>query len=211
MRIVLLSVLIISPSAFGIVCQAPSQAMMEDRLRASYKLDSAENELREIVKEDSNYPIREEVKALKRRLRFTSRKKREPIYTELQAKFEQMIQNAETEPLIANFPYEKASSTVGTSEVGTLVMSMKNLNKEELDFLPEETLKKLDPTVKVHYFYPIDKFEYVLTFDGKDLPMRKAFTKMQVEHEHHCLSLKNLLKTQEGGGSQSGSGRASGT
>ena len=86
---------------------------------------------------------------------------------------------------IENFPVSGANSKL-TSETDSLAIEVSNVSKEDLDVLPPQVLDKLSNKVKIRYMYPYDKFEYVLTYDGREFPMQKALAKMQVDFEDAC-------------------------
>lgn len=168
------------------LCQAPSQSFMEQKLRESFQIAVGEAELREVVLDPRNYALREEIKGFHRRLKFSNRIERSAIETEIPPRFEQMIEITRRRDPIVNFPLDGATSIVSTSNETSIMISMTDLKKEDLDFMPPETLKKLGNEIKILYHYPIDRFEFLLTYDGEELPMAKALSKIQNEFEVAC-------------------------
>lgn len=170
-----------------VACHPPSLPFVEDRIRTTYRFDAGEKELKEIVTDQKNYTLREDVKALKRRLMFAKRREIPDITTELQTKFEQMISNVETEKVIADFPSKGASAVVSSSQEGMIKIDMDNLIQEDLEFIPVETRKKLGKTVSIHYKYPYDSFDYYVNYEGQEQPLTKALHKMLDEFQTACL------------------------
>jgi hypothetical protein len=168
-------------------CIPPAKPFVEEKLRNSYNLGLAEQELKDIVKDEKNYALREEVKSLKRRVMFSKRREQAPLISEIQTKFDQMILNVVPEEVIVDFPIRGASSTPYSSEDGDIIMSMNNLPQAELDFIPPETLKKLGKNVNVHYKYPYDTFDYYVTYEGNEVPLDRALQKMLDEFEDACI------------------------
>ena len=109
-----------------------------------------------------------------------------------------MAANADTEEVIKDYPFKGASSVVEPTEEGKLQITMDRLTDEGLDFIPPETFKKLDKKVTIQYNYPIDSFDYFLTFDGHKVPMEKAMYKMLTDFEDACA----LKKIENGAGSR---------
>lgn len=168
-------------------CIPPGQPFLEEKMRKSYHFDLGETELKDIVSDDKNYALREEVKALKRRLMFTKRREIPPLMEELKVNFDHMIVNTDSHNLITDFPARGSSAQISGTEDGTIMISMNNLSQEELDFIPPESLKKLGKGVNIHYKYPYDSFEYFVTYDGVEQPLSKAMYKMLDEFEDACI------------------------
>lgn len=170
----------------AIECQPPSQGHLEARLKESFHGKLAETELKEWMIHTSNGEVRRNIKELDRRIKFSpQRLEREELQAEAQIKFEQAIMNTGRPSEMDNFPAVGTHSKVyATKEALTLEMS--NLNKEDLDLIPKEVLDKLESKVKVNYYFPYDKFEYLLTYDGKELPMGNALLKVQKDMEKAC-------------------------
>ena len=168
-------------------CIPPSKPFVEEKLRSSYNLGLAEQELRDIVKDEKNYSLREDIKTLKRRIMFSKRREIAPLISEIQTKYDQMILNVVPEEVIGDFPIRGALSTPHSSEDGEIIMSMNNLPQAELDFIPPETLKKLGKNVNVHYKYPYDNFDYFVTYEGNEISLDRALQKMLGEFEDACI------------------------
>ena len=100
-------------------------------------------------------------------------------------KFEIMILNNGRSNEIADFPLAGAHSSLASSK-GAIDIEMTSLPKDGLEVFPPEILAKLSPKVKISYMYPYDKFQHVLTYDNKELPMDKALGKIQQDMESHC-------------------------
>ena len=168
-------------------CIPPGQPFLEEKLRKSYQVEAGEYELRDIVSDPKNYALREEVKALKRRLMFTKRRDIPPLMEEIKVNFDHMVVNTDSHNLITDFPSRGSQAQVRGTEDGTLMMGMDNLSQEELDFIPPESLKKLGKGISIHYKYPYDSFEYFVTYDGVEQPLSKAMYKMLDEFEDACI------------------------
>lgn len=183
----LLSLLILSHSLTIAAsdCHPPSQGHLEGVLKDSFYASKGESELREWMNHPNNTEIKKELKALDRRSKFTTRLKREELYAEAQVKFETAILNNERSDEMENFPVVGTRSKISTSQ-NTLILEMSNFSKDDLNVIPKEILEKLEPKVKINYYFPYDKFEYLLTYEGKELPMNKALQKVQAEMETLC-------------------------
>lgn len=180
-----LIVLIFVPiKAFG-WCQAPSSAFLESKLKESFQIESGERELKELVSDPKNYALREDVKSLDRRIKYSNRMDREQIAIETKQKFDQMIAVAGRGERIDNFPVEGAVSVFSTSN-NAISLEQNNLSKEDLDVLPPRVLDKLSNKVKIEYQYPYDKFEYIITYDGREMPFKRASNKIQNDFEDAC-------------------------
>ena len=166
-------------------CHPPSQGFLEGVVRESFHATEGENELREWMRHPKNSEIRNEIKALDRRSKFNTRLKREELLAESQIKYETAILNNERPADIEHFPVVGAHSKM-TASLGALTLEMSNLSKDDLSVIPKEILDKLDSKVKINYELPYDKFEYLLTYDGKELPMNKALGKVQEDMEKAC-------------------------
>lgn len=171
--------------SYGASCQAPGQSFLENKLKESFATDPAEKELKEIALDPKNYALREEVKSLNRRSMFANRIEMKEIQDKTQDKFSQMLGAVRNTNEIPDFPISGANSKL-TSENDSLAIEVNNVSKEQLDVLPPKILDKLSNKVKIRYMYPYDKFEYVLTYDGRELPMQAALGKMQMDFEDAC-------------------------
>jgi hypothetical protein len=167
-------------------CQAPSQPFFESRIRQSYMIETAEGKLKDVVHSLKNYPLREEIKELNLRLTSVEGDEKSLTSTEIQAKFDQMLENVHLALPLHDFPQKKANSIIKGSPESGLVMSMDNLSQDDVDFLPETILKKLGKNVKVEYFYPQKTFDYIFSYDGEEMPMAKVTRKIQKEFEVAC-------------------------
>jgi hypothetical protein len=181
---IFLQIIFYAGTAFG-QCQPPGQGFLEEKLKETFHVGQGEEELREWVGHRKNSVLREEVKSLDRRSKFSDRLEREDLLVQSKDKFDMMILNTERSSDMKDFPAEGAKSKMMSSK-GAMDIEMSNLSKDGLDVFAPEILAKLSPKVKVKYFYPYDKFEYVLTYDNKELPMGKALGKIQQEMEKAC-------------------------
>lgn len=177
-----------------VFCHPPSQAFFEEKLRRSFHFETGEKELKEVVSDPRNYSAREEVKTIKRQMVFANRIQSNTLREKLPPKFESMIDVTNRRGAIRDFPVEGSSANLGSSEDGALEISMENLSKEDLEFLPPTVLNKIGNKVKIKYQYPLDRFDYVVSYDGKDLPMERAFGKIQDDFEYACE--RNALEGQ---------------
>jgi hypothetical protein len=167
-------------------CQAPGQGFLEGRLKEAFFVTKGEEELREWVKHPKNISIREELRTLDRRFKFAQfRSQRESILEESKLRFEEIVDNNNRSSIIENFP-EKGTNSKIIPEHGHLSIEMSKLSKEKLNIFSKDVLEKLDSKVKVNYFYPYDRFEYVLAYNGKELPMQEALLQIQGEMETEC-------------------------
>ncbi len=167
-------------------CQAPGQGFMQIRLKETFHTTLAETELREWMTHPKNQEVRQTLKALDQKIKFSpQRLHREELLDDSQLNFELAVQNTGRPSLMDNFPKDGARSVVSGTK-GSLSIEMSKLKKEELDFMPKSVLDKLEPKVKVNYFFPYDKFEYHLTYDGKELPMEAALIQVQKDMEVVC-------------------------
>jgi hypothetical protein len=183
-----LSILLLFQTTISVasVCQAPPQGMMESRIKETFFVALGETELREWMTHPTNYEIRMKLKELDRRIKFSpQRLQREELLAETQVKFDQAIINTGRPYMMEHFPAPQAFSKVYASQ-GALSLEMRNLAKESLDFLPPEILEKLEPKVRVNYFFPYDKFDHYLTYKGKELPMQDALLLVQKDMEDAC-------------------------
>ena len=176
-------------------CQAPGQGFLENRLKDAFHVSKGEEELKEWVKHPKNHSVREELRTLDRRFKFAQfRLQRESILEESKLRFEQIVQNNNRPSEIQNFPVKGTLSKM-IADQGHLSIEMTQLSKEELDIFPKEVLEKLDAKIRVNYFFPYDRFEYVLAYNGKELPMQDVLLKMQGEMEIACAF--NMKKNHE--------------
>lgn len=183
-----LTILCLIPSlnAQAIECQPPGQGFLENKVKEVFQANLGETELKELMLHPKNANVRQSLKELDRRTKFTSQRlDRERLQTEALIQFEQALQNTQRTDEFDHFPVVNSISKMSGS-AGALTIEMSNLPKDELDVLPPEVLKKLDPKIKINYFYPYDKYEYFLTYDGKELPMQTALNKVQADMETEC-------------------------
>jgi hypothetical protein len=219
MKSLLLFLLIFqSISILASECQAPSQGHLEMRLKESFHGNLAERELKEWMIHPSNYEVRQKIKELDRRTKFSQQRlDREALQYEAQIKFEQAIQNTGRPNVMDHFPATGTQSKVSASP-GALTIEMDKLVKDDLDVIPKEILDKLEPKVKINYYYPYDKFEYLLTFAGKEQSMQSALLKVQKEMEDHCerrmidnAEYRGWYQKSQGIAPSTGSSRRAGT
>lgn len=203
-------------SAVGSACQPPGAGHLEARIKETFYGEATETELKEWMIHPSNYEVRQSLKNLDRRIKFTpQRLDREALLVEMQGKFDQAISNTGRPSTMDNFPANGTQSKLSGSE-GALTIEVSNLAKEDLDLLPKEVLDKLESKVKINYFYPYDKFEYHLTYDGKEMPMQAALLKVQKDMEYFCEKRMIDNRVDRGwiqkhyGGDSKGSGSAAG-
>lgn len=188
--------LILSGSTYA-ACQAPGQSFLEQKLKESFSTEPAEKELREVVKDPRNYALREEVKSLDRRSKLATRLQLSQISSAMNQKFNQMIETTNRGEEISDFPTTGAISKIsGTTD--SMAMEISNLSKEDLDVIPPKVLEKLSNKVKIHYKYPYDKFDYFLTYDGREYPMEKALNKLQADFEDACEERTRENQNTEG-------------
>jgi hypothetical protein len=176
-------------------CLAPGQDFLAVKIKEAFHIDKGEQELKEWVQHPKNSQARHELRTLDRRFKFAQfRSQRESILEDSKNKFEEIIENNQRADEIEHFPVQGTQSKL-KAEPGSLSIEMKNLTKDELDFFPKEVLDKLDTKVSVKYFFPYDRFEYDLSYEGKQLPMDQALNKIQGEMEASCA--QNMRKNHE--------------
>lgn len=181
-----LSVIILfSVEAYATNCQAPGQGFLEEKLKESFVTAPAEKELKEVVLDQRNYSAREEIKGLDRRSKYADRIQMREIASVAHQKFDQMIEATGRTEDIMDFPIQGASGRLSGAEDG-LVIELNNVSKEDLDVLPPPVLEKLSNKVKIKYNYPYDTYDYFLTYAGRELPLKKAFLKIQADFETAC-------------------------
>lgn len=185
MKYFLLLQMIFYSAAVMSQCQAPGQGFMEKRFKDVFRVEDGEAELREWVSYPKNHELREEIKSLDRRTKFVGRWEKEELLNQSKEKFDLMIHNTGRPSEFSDFPVAGSLSKVESSK-GSINIEMTGLAKDELDFLDKEILDKLSPKVKVKYFYPYDKFEYAITYDGVEQPMEKGLGKIQQDMEKRC-------------------------
>lgn len=186
MKFLLTGLLLIAYNiSHGASCQAPGQSFIEGKLKSSFATDSVEKELKDIATDPKNYALREELKSLNRRSMYANRIEMVEIQAHTNNKFSQMIGATRNTTEIIDFPIPGANSRL-SGESDSLAIEVNNVSKEELDVLPPHVLDKLSNKVKIKYMYPYDKYEYVLTYDGRELLMEKALAKMQNDFEDAC-------------------------
>lgn len=192
-------------------CQAPGQGFLEEKVKETFFINQGEDELKEWVGHSKNATLREEIKKLDSRSKFAGRLLREDLLLQSKGKFDNIILNTERPSEISDFPAHGAQSRLMASQ-GAIDIEMSNLSKEGLDVFAPAILAKLSPKVKVKYFFPYDKFEYLLTYDNKELPMGKALGKMQQEMEEACeirmIENREYREWYEKGRSAGGAGTA---
>ncbi len=214
-NLILLQFILFAGAALG-QCHPPGQGHLEGKLREIFLIKQGEDEVREWVSHPKNVTLREEIKSLDRRSKFSDRTTREEIQLQAKDKFEIMIHNNGRSNEISDFPTAGAHSSL-TSSKGAIDIEMTSLPKDGLEVFPPEILAKISPKVKISYMYPYDKFQHVLTYDNKELPMDKALGKIQQDMESNCevRMIENgeyrkwYEKNHGGGGSSSSSSSSS--
>lgn len=181
----LYALLLLSPNLVMAECQAPGQGFLEEKVKEVFYGPLGESELKEWLMHPKNLVVRQDLKEIDRKSKFAGRLKREELLLESRTKFEEAIINNERPSDIENFPIKGTSSKISGSE-GALTLEMYNLSKEKLDVLPEDILEKLDAKIKIQYHYPYDKFVYLLTYKGRELPMKDALLLVQADFENSC-------------------------
>ncbi len=167
-------------------CLAPGQDFLAGKIKEAFHIDKGEQELKEWVQHPKNSLARNELRTLDRRFKFAQfRIQRESILEESKQRFEEIVDNNNRSSDIENFP-EKGTNSKIIPELGHLSIEMTQLSKEKLDIFPKEVLEKLDSKIKVNYFFPYDRFEYVLAYNGKELPMQEALNQIQGAMETDC-------------------------
>lgn len=202
-RLLLISILIFSSNAMAleaypglnfeeinkpVFCHPPSQPFFEQKLRQSFHFSEGETELKEVVRDPRNYTAREEIKGLRRQIVFANRVQRSFLENQIVPKVENMIDVTNRRDPISDFPLNGTTANLSSSEEGHLSIAMENLPKDNLEFLPPQIREKIGNNVKISYHYPLDKFDYIISYNGKELPMSEAFHKMQDDFESVCLT-----------------------
>lgn len=172
-------------------CQAPNSPYLFSKLEEALALEAGIKELKEVVTEPKNYELRNEIKSAYRSLQYARRREKQKIVEKMSSDFEKMIDAAQVRDEIQDFPVKGASSKI-TSLDDSIMISMKNITPlEELSFLPKAISGKVGSSVSIRYFYPIDRYEYLLSYEGNELPLKTVFLKMQSEFEASCLAMSS--------------------
>lgn len=196
--LILLSFITLSTTAYGQFqpkCQAPGGSFIENKLKEAFATAPAEKELRDVVRDQRNYNLREDIKALNRRKHYADRIKMKELDEETHAKFDQMIDTTGRNEDITDWPQPRAFGRL-SSNGNAIAIELNNLSKEDLDVLPKPVLDKLSNKVKIEYKYPLDTFDYYLTYDGREYPIDKAMNKIQNDFEDACE--QTLAENQNG-------------
>lgn len=189
----LMTILSVSSFAFGQDCQAPGQSFLHEKLKQSFMTAPAEKELKDVVTDQRNYTLREEIKALDRRKMYADRIQTKFLASEMHKKFDQMVETTGRTEELEDFPTPGAIGNIkGTKD--SLSIELTNLSKEDLTVFPPKVLEKLDNKVKIEYKYPYDKYDYFITYEGKELPLDKGLNKIQEEFEEACVA--RLIENQ---------------
>ena len=168
-------------------CAAPTMNYLLDKLKVSFQATDGEQLLKEIVTGPENYASREELKSLYRQLHTSRILLRQSLKDKMAAEFEKIIDGAKLREGIPDFPTKGQKASLLSNE-NSLVLKINSLDTETISFLPEETISKISPWIMIRYYYPIDKFEYVVTFNNEELPLQKAMTRIQSEFESACYN-----------------------
>jgi hypothetical protein len=178
-----------------VYCHPPNHSVFEAKLRQWFHLEDLERELKEVVQEPENYEQREKISSLHRGLYFATRIKEKEIKDQLRTEFEVMAVKSRPEP-IEELPVKGSKAKLSGSDDGALEISAENIPPIEQELIDETTIKKIRDSVKVRYFYPIDKFKYVFNMDGKELNLTEVIGKLQTSFEENCFS--NALSARQG-------------
>jgi hypothetical protein len=191
--LILITILFSTTMAHAQECQAPGQSYLHEKLKESFVTGPAEKELKDVVIDQRNYNLREEIKALDRRKMYADRAKSKILGEEIHQKFDQMIETTGKNEEIADFPTPGATGRlVGTKD--SIAIELTNLSKEDLGVIPPEVLKKLSNKVKIEYKYPYDKYDYFITYDGREMPLQKGLNELQEDFEEACVG--RLIENQ---------------
>lgn len=166
-------------------CQAPNMNLLMDRFRESLAIPDSEQYLKEIVTEPQNHELREQIKSNYRRLYDARMREKPRILSETQKVFEEIITRSNVREGIIDFPAKGSRAEIKAQD-NYILMKTQYVDAYKINFLPPEVLKKFTPGVEIRYFYPIDRFEYVLTYDGQDLPADRAINAIQNDFEAIC-------------------------
>ncbi len=170
---------------FSPKCQAPGQSFLEGRIKEAFLTPPMERELKDVVLDQRNYSLREDIKSLNRRKLLADRIKMKELDFETSSKFDQMIETTGRNEDITDWPSPRANARL-SSNGSAIAIEATNLSKEDLDVLPKEVNDKLSNRIKIEYKYPLDTYEYYLTYEGREYPMDKAMLKMQRDYEDSC-------------------------
>jgi hypothetical protein len=180
-------------SSRGPACLAPSTVFIEGQLREALQLSLAEAELKEIVSDPRVMEQRTGIQALHRRTYFSGRRERPLLERDLARSFQEILDLTGRGETIENFPMAGARGQVRSADNGTLMIALENLPSPEVGFLPEQVKAKLGRTAKIHYRYPLDRFDYVISYGGEELALPRALQRLQDDFEDACVrrSLEN--------------------
>lgn len=168
-------------------CKAPGEEFVLDKIKGSFQLGESEQLLKEVVTDQKNYQSREQVKALYRRLKFARVLEKRNILQSMEQEFDLMIDGAGLRPGVQDFPTNGATATFAGSP-GSITMKLQGLRKIEGLFLVDGMAEKIDPVISIHYFYPIDRYEYVISYQGKEIHQKEALTLIQEDFQTSCYN-----------------------
>lgn len=193
-------------------CNPPSDHLFKEKLKKWFHTEKLERELREVIAFSENSTRRETVKGLRRRTYFADRFLEEDLRKSMQAEFQSMVAaDPRRAGAMENFPVRGAVSELQGGEDGTLDIRATAIPLEDQSLLSPEVRSKLGNSIRISYHYPIDKFEYFLTYEGEEHPFEKTIGRIKDGYEMECVEFANRQKAyrESGSGSRSGRGGSS--
>lgn len=187
-------------------CRPPSEHVFREKLSAWFHTEKLERELREVVAFSGNHERREQVRSLHRGTYFADRFTEEDLRRRMQAEFQSMVAaDPRRAGAMANFPVRGASSELEGGEEGVLQIRAQSIPLADQKILAPEIRKKLGNSIRVSYHYPLDRYEYALTYEGEEMPFERVVSKIQDDYELNCAEFKGQQKPTS---AESGGGRS---
>ena len=187
-------------------CNPPNDHLFKEKLKQWFHTEKLERELREVIAFNGNSERRETVKSLRRRTYFADRFLEDDLRRNMQAEFQSMVAaDARRAGAMENFPVRNAVSELQGGEEGTLDIRTSSIPLEDQSLLSPEVRSKLGNSIRISYHYPLDKFEYFLTYNGEEHSFEKTIGRIKDDYEMECVEFANR-KNQAAEQSQNGSG-----
>lgn len=176
-------------------CRPPSEHLFKEKLKKWFHTEKLEKELRDVIASTPNYERREAIKSHHRGTYFADRLVVAELHKKIQNEFQGMI-TAEPHRVgpMADFPVRGAASELSSGDDGTLQIRSNSIPLADQGLLSPEIRAKLGDSIKVSYHYPIDRYDYSLTYEGAELPFEDVIAKIQNDYEMDCTEFKNRQK-----------------
>ncbi len=191
-------------------CIPPSENILKEKLKEWFHTEKLERELREVIAFQANAQRRETIKSLHRRSYFADRFLEEEIRRRKQAEFQSIaMSDPRRAGAMENFPVRGAVSELQGGEDGTLEIRASAIPVEDQTFFTPEIRAKIGDSMRVSFYYPIDKFHYSFVYEGQEYPFEKAIFRIREDYETECVEFANrqneYRRNQENAGRSRGS------